>query len=469
VNSSRKFSVIVPTYGGADFLGEAIQSVLDQTYPHFELIVVDDASPDHTAEIVAQFDDPRLKYIRHQENRGADRARHTGLLASSGEIIAFLDQDDFFHPEKLQAHLAVLERHPDIGFTYNARFELNYSSRTIRDISRPLRTISLADLVLWFPLSPSDVVLRREWALQMDLVGGSRGAEIAHFGGLFLAGCKFACVDRALNYRRYHSRRTIKNLSGACESEIYNQAKIFSDPRCPAEVLALRDIAHANIYRYWAYLAFAQDETALGQEFVRRAVRLKPSMLDGMPSGLVHHLLINCVDDESQEHETLLQRVFAQLPPEMNQLSEQYGWAAGQGYLLKGTRAVIWDRPEDGRRHFEHAAKLGVQVDEAFLSTLTIQLLNYEAEFGAEAAQGILHALAPYLETLGGRASVRRLNGSYSVNRAFSSYGAGEYAEVPARILHALASNPKYLADRGVLSILLRSTVGMWTKSAIAS
>jgi glycosyltransferase involved in cell wall biosynthesis len=459
-----KVSVIIPVYNGADYIAEAIQSVLEQTYPNFELIVVDDASPDHTAEVVKGFDDLRLKYLVHQQNRGADRARHTGLQASSGEIIAFLDQDDYFHLEKLQAHVAFLEQNPDIGFTYNARFELNYSSKTIRDMWRPPSTITLADLVLWFPIAPSDAVVRRKWALEMDLLGGSRGAEISHFSHLFLAGCRFGFVDRALNYRRYHTRRRVKDLAGGCESELNNQIKVFSDARCPPEVLALRDVAHSNIYMYWACLALAQDETALGRKFVREAVGLKPSLLEGKPCELVHHLLVNCIDDESQNHEALLQRVFAQLPPEVAGLSEQSSWAVAEGYLLKGTRALIWDRPEDGRKHFERAGSLGAQVDGSFLSTLTHQLLNYEAEFGVEATQNVLHSLTPYLENLGGREIVRDLNGLYSVNRAFRSYHAGDYASVPMTLVHAIANNPKYLANRGVLSILIRSTSGRWAK-----
>jgi glycosyltransferase involved in cell wall biosynthesis len=91
-------SVIIPAYNGAEFLAATIQSVLDQTYSNFELIVVDDASTDDTSQVVQQFDDPRVKFIQHQENQGSDVARHTGLQASSGEIIAFLDQDDLFHP-----------------------------------------------------------------------------------------------------------------------------------------------------------------------------------------------------------------------------------------------------------------------------------------------------------------------------------------------------------------------------------
>lgn len=207
-----KVSIIIPTYNGANFLGEAIQSVLNQSYPDFEVIVVDDNSPDHTAQVMSQFDDTRVKYIAHEVNKGSDIARYTGLQASSGEVIVLLDQDDLFLPEKLEEHVTFLERHPDIGFTYNARFELNYSKPTIRDIWRPPRTITLADLVLWFPLSPSDVVMRRKWALEMDLIGGTRGAEILHFSRLYMSGCRFACIDRALNYRRYHSGRINKDL-----------------------------------------------------------------------------------------------------------------------------------------------------------------------------------------------------------------------------------------------------------------
>ncbi|MFN3983058.1 MAG: glycosyltransferase family 2 protein [Caldilinea sp.] len=220
---SAKVSVIIPTYNGAVYLGAAIQSVLAQTYPDFELIVVNDASPDSTTELLGQFTDKRIKYIVHESNCGPDVARHTALQASSGEIVAFLDQDDLFHPDKLRAHLDVFDAQPAVGFTYNDRFELNYSSESIRDIWRAPRNMTLADLVLWFPLSPSDVLMRREWAAQMDLLSGSRGAEISHFGRLLLAGCNFACVGRALNYRRYHSQRTVNDLKRACESEIQNQ------------------------------------------------------------------------------------------------------------------------------------------------------------------------------------------------------------------------------------------------------
>lgn len=454
-----KVSVIIPTYNGADFLGEAIQSVLEQTYPHFELIVVNDASPDHTTEVVKQFDDSRLKYIVHEENRGVGRARHTGFQASTGEIIALLDQDDYFHLEKLQSHVAFLESHPEVGFTYNARIELNYSASTIRDLWRPPSNISLADLVLWFPISPSDAVIRRKWALEIEWLGQRRGAEIAQFSRLFMAGCKFGYVDRALNFRRYHSGRIIKDLRRACENEISNQVLICTDPRFPPELASIRNIAHTNLYIYWAFLAFRQGETTSGQEFVRNAYRLKPSIIDGKPSELMSHFLINCVDDESLNHEDLLQSICSQLPDEVSGLSEELNWAVGEGYLLKGARAVIWDRLEDGRQYIGQAARLGVRVDDYFRGTLTHKLLDYEAEFGVEAAQHVLDTMTSLLQNVIGSANMRSLIRDYLVNRAFQYYHTGEFANARRMAMRAIVNDPKYLVNRGMLSVLGHSTL----------
>jgi len=88
-----KVSVIIPTYNYGRFLGEALQSVLDQTFDDFDLIVVDDGSTDNTKEVVASFEDNRIKYI-YQQNRGVAAAQNVGILASKGEYVALLGADD---------------------------------------------------------------------------------------------------------------------------------------------------------------------------------------------------------------------------------------------------------------------------------------------------------------------------------------------------------------------------------------
>lgn len=94
-------SVIIPTHNRAEVLGRAIASVLGQTWTDLELIVVDDGSTDATARVLAEFDDPRLTGM-HQENKGVSSARNRGIAASSGRLIALLDSDDSWMPDKLE-------------------------------------------------------------------------------------------------------------------------------------------------------------------------------------------------------------------------------------------------------------------------------------------------------------------------------------------------------------------------------
>jgi glycosyltransferase involved in cell wall biosynthesis len=104
-------SIIIPTYNRAEFLRKAISSVLDQTYPNYELIVVDDGSEDHSEGVVSSFRWP-IRYLR-QENRGPAAARNTGIQAAQSEFIAFLDSDDCFAKNKLALQVAAMAENPD--------------------------------------------------------------------------------------------------------------------------------------------------------------------------------------------------------------------------------------------------------------------------------------------------------------------------------------------------------------------
>jgi glycosyltransferase involved in cell wall biosynthesis len=108
--SRPRVSVIIPTYNREHSLGRAIQSVLDQTYGDLELIVVDDASTDETEGLVKSFQDSRVRYLRHGENRGGGGARNTGISAARGQLISFLDSDDEWLPTKLARQVSVFDR-----------------------------------------------------------------------------------------------------------------------------------------------------------------------------------------------------------------------------------------------------------------------------------------------------------------------------------------------------------------------
>jgi len=112
-------SVIIPTYNRAHIVPQAIQSVLNQSYQEFEIIVVDDASTDNTGEVIKSFRDSRIRYIRQNMNHGAPTARNLGAKVARGEYLAFLDSDDVWYTELLRNQLNALSGlSPDVGFVY---------------------------------------------------------------------------------------------------------------------------------------------------------------------------------------------------------------------------------------------------------------------------------------------------------------------------------------------------------------
>ena len=113
-------SIIIPTYNRAAKIEKAIRSIQAQTWTDWELIVSDDGSKDNTAEVVARFskEDARIKYIRHDPNKGAQVARNAGIRAAKGEWIAFLDSDDEWLPESLKMRLDFALKH-DYSVVYS--------------------------------------------------------------------------------------------------------------------------------------------------------------------------------------------------------------------------------------------------------------------------------------------------------------------------------------------------------------
>ncbi len=111
-------TVLLPTYNRAHLLPRAIRSVLNQTYPHFELIIVDDGSTDDTPKVIKAFRDRRIRYIRHDENRGILAVRNTGLDAARGDYITKVDDDDELVPEALEIAVNELRRLVPRGVHY---------------------------------------------------------------------------------------------------------------------------------------------------------------------------------------------------------------------------------------------------------------------------------------------------------------------------------------------------------------
>lgn len=459
--SNPLVSVIVPAFNAEDFIDGAIQSVLDQSYPHFELLVVDDKSTDGTRDVVRRFSDPRVKLIELQHNRGPDVARIAALKVSAGEIVAFLDQDDEFLPGKLAAHVAFLTTHPDVGLTYNPFFVQTYPGDRIQTIARPGAALTLADLVLGFPLPPSVLVIRRPWVLLDELWDEQtffRGREVVFCGRLFMAGCRFALVDKVLSHRRVHVDRQFRDPASKCQDERQCQAIVLDDPRCPDDVRAVGGQAEANAWQVWAKVALAQNETECGRELLRQALRLNPHLGAGQPNALaeffLHHAVIEASDPEAQ-----LRRVFGQLSAELPWLAAHLEWTVVQAHLIIAARHVIWGRPAEAALHWARVKALGGVPDDIFLRRACYEILSVEQTVDARRAHEMVAELGGALASIGDRGIGRRLRGSYRMMRAFDGYGRGSRRSVPVDVLRGMLDDPREMRNRGAWSILVRSAL----------
>lgn len=149
-------SVIMPTYNRAAIIARAIKSVLDQTYSNLELIVVDDASTDNTAQVVSSIADPRVKYLRLPENSGVSAARNAGIKKARGAFIAFLDSDDEYLPERLEENLKVMEKKGEALGLVCSDFR-NIEEGKVLGLGHKGRVD-----ILWHVPSPSTWFLRKE-------------------------------------------------------------------------------------------------------------------------------------------------------------------------------------------------------------------------------------------------------------------------------------------------------------------
>jgi glycosyltransferase involved in cell wall biosynthesis len=197
-------SVIIPSYNSAETLPAAIESVLAQSHPADEIIVVDDGSPlgDDGFERTADACAPYYKHLRliRQENAGASAARNTGIARSQGGLLAFLDADDIWEPNKLEVQLAALEQNPDAAFCTTAASawsptQNRYVTYNYEGSHKPRHMI--AELLVRNILSGicSSILIRRDALLTIGGFAHGKGSEDRrlaidllqkHYRGVFL-------------------------------------------------------------------------------------------------------------------------------------------------------------------------------------------------------------------------------------------------------------------------------------------
>ncbi len=211
-NVAPLVSVVIPTYNHARFLGRALQSVLDQTYTHWEAIVIDNHSTDNTDEIMASFADPRIAYLKINNNGVIAASRNAGIRAAKGEWVAFLDSDDWWTADKLQTCFDSIDGQVDLVY-HDLQIASEQSRRFSPKIikSWQVQPPVLIDLMVrGNAIATSSAVVRAKLLIQLngmnespDMVGTedyNTWLRIAQIGG------RFRYVSKGLGFYQLHNQ-----------------------------------------------------------------------------------------------------------------------------------------------------------------------------------------------------------------------------------------------------------------------
>jgi glycosyltransferase involved in cell wall biosynthesis len=220
-------SCIVPVYNGERYLTEALDSILGQTYQPLQVIVVDDGSADRTAAVAASYGD-RLEYHR-QPNAGAATARNLGLSLARGELVAFLDADDLWHPDKLRRQAARFQARRELEMCLT--HAQNFWVPELRDEQLSLQHHPRAQAVPGY--SPVTLLARRRL---FDAVGGfdtalRLGENVDWFVRAAEYGAVAELLDDVLVYRRVHRANSIRRHASESRREYLAILKASLDRR----------------------------------------------------------------------------------------------------------------------------------------------------------------------------------------------------------------------------------------------
>ncbi len=271
-------SVIIPVYNGEKYVQECLESVYQQTYRPIEVIIVDDGSTDNSLQAVKKV--PGEKKIIAQQNRDVSHARNTGVSNAAGEFIAFLDQDDIWHHEKLEKQVQVFqaELEVDLIFTDLIKFNEEGKMRHPKDRHRYASKLNdenlFAMLVRKNVLMPSAVMVKKEGFVKAGMFDPQFKTCGDYEMWLRMASknMKFRYVAEPLTMYRYHSKNVSKQTLTMHNDRIKVMEKIFSSSYLSLQEKALRNLGLASVYMQGAHSFFSINQYTDFIENAKKAV-----------------------------------------------------------------------------------------------------------------------------------------------------------------------------------------------------
>lgn len=275
-----KVSVIIPAYNAMRYLPETLNSVFQQTFRDFEVLIVDDGSTDLIQDWLAQnITDSRVKVIA-QANQGLSAARNTGIKQTQGEYIAFLDADDLWHPLKLEKQVDYLDHHVEVGLIYNWVTVINESGNpTGRIMGRNIQGNVLEEILQRNIIDCPSVLVRRQCFEQVGVFDRTlRSVEDWEMWIRIAARYPFAVTPEPLVYYRQHSSNMSKNWRVMEQAFLQVIEKSFQAVPPDLQYLKNNSLGYANLCVAWKALQSQDRDSQLARKFQQQAIAHYPKL-----------------------------------------------------------------------------------------------------------------------------------------------------------------------------------------------
>ncbi|MBI3243377.1 MAG: glycosyltransferase [Chloroflexi bacterium] len=463
-----KVSVIIPTYNLASLLPLTINSVLEQTYPDLETIVVDDGSTDNTPEVMERYSG-RVIYIR-QPNQGVAAARNTGIRAASGDCLMFMDHDDLLLPHKVQRQVDVMQARPDISFVHCRYYHIDEKGAPFEKVGLLPEGDVLAQLIIGDFVWVGGPLIRRECLERVGLFDEENpwSADWDMWLRIARTGYAFACVQEPLGSYRILSSSMTGNVLKLEQGAIRVLDKAFADPALPADIVARKSLAYGHT-RFWLscrYYAAGAWEDA-GRNF-SQALALHPQFLSRM-NEMAQMLADDALSLRVTEPLGFLEGVFAHLPPEHEAFRRRQSMIFEKTYLGLALRNYALGNVDEGKRFLAAALKQNPALrenPEDFGSSLYYHAMRLPSNSPHQFVDRVLQNLPDGAQRL---AAVRQhVIGDVSIGNAFQDYFSGLRLSVVRQVLTGIRCRPSWLKNRGVWSIFLKSLTGWPTTGHVS-
>jgi glycosyltransferase involved in cell wall biosynthesis len=279
INYEPLVSVVIAAYNQGPFLARAIDSALAQTYPRVEIIIVNDGSTDpSTRETVARYAG-RVHYVE-QQHAGVAVARNTGVAAAAGELIAWLDHDDVWLPQRLRVGVNALRAHPDVALFHANYYHIDATGQRVSVTHLPAGEWQpLPSLLLDTPISPCTTLLRRSLFTELGpLDPGLSHAEDWYWTLLLaLRGGRFYCIAEPLAEYRWHEENTFRKPDLMLPAWIAMLDKFFALPGLPPAVRAYRRRAYFSRYADATSMYYGAGRIAEARAQLHNATQFFPA------------------------------------------------------------------------------------------------------------------------------------------------------------------------------------------------